>query len=171
MNDKITVQFKGCDEKFDVRLQQQEPFKIYETTPIGTMTDYTRLTNLPTINGVTVIGDLTSDDLHLSGMFKYDTRAGWAQKADYVPEAGEIILYSDKEVIEETTFAGIKVGDGNAYVADLPFVGDDVAVKMFLLFQGHINNTEVHTSLQEKAFWNNKLNCNLVGETLIFNTL
>ena len=37
----------------------------------------------------------------------------------------------------------------------------------------HINNMEIHTTLAEKTFWNNKLNVNdlaeVVDDSLIFN--
>lgn len=36
--------------------------------------DYNQLVNIPTINGVEVKGDLTSDDLHIAGIgFDYET--------------------------------------------------------------------------------------------------
>lgn len=69
---------------------------------------------------------------------------------------------------------GIKIGSGNAYVQDLVFVGEDLSEKLL----AHIENEELHTTLGEKAFWNNKVNIDdsyeamneeLIDETLIFN--
>ena len=51
---------------------------------------------------------------------------------------------------------GIKIGDGAAYVQDLPFVDEELRDKIM----DHINNPDIHVSLREKLFWNNKLNVN-----------
>ena len=60
-----------------------------------------------------------------------DTTANWNSKVTYVPEDGDIIIYIDKSTIEEggsvKNVPGIKIGDGNAYCVDLPFVADDIA--------------------------------------------
>ena len=52
---------------------------------------------------------------------------------------------------------------------DLPFVDADLRD----MLMKHIANQELHTTLQEKAFWNNKINVNdaaeVVENALIFN--
>ena len=62
-----------------------------------------------------------------------------------------------------------KIGDGRAYVQDLPFVNDDLRDQLL----NHINNPEIHVTMAEKLFWNNKINVNdaseVVNEALIFN--
>ena len=96
---------------------------------------------------------------------KRDTTANWDSAVGFVPLAGEIIVYTDYR--QETTIengqsvtknvAGIKIGDGNAYVQDLPF-------------QSGVTEKDI-------AFWSNKLNYDstlevnsqLVNETLVFN--
>ena len=64
---------------------------------------------------------------------------------------------------------GIKIGDGRAYVQDLPFIDEELRDTIM----EHINNQDIHVSLQEKLFWNNKINVNdsmeLVDGSLIFN--
>ena len=49
-----------------------------------------------------------------------DTTDGWMQRRKYVPFRGEIIVYSDRNVIDGMDYPGIKIGDGMAYVVDLP---------------------------------------------------
>ena len=58
---------------------------------------------------------------------------------------------------ERTTFIpGLKIGNGNAYVGDLPFVDEDIREQIM----EHIENQDIHVTLGEKSFWNNKLNVN-----------
>lgn len=55
------------------------------------------------------------------------TTAEWAELETYVPVFGEIDIYTDHgETDDDQVVPGIKVGDGETLVADLPFVGDDV---------------------------------------------
>lgn len=98
-----------------------------------------------------------------------DTTANWDSKVTYVPEDGDIIIYIDKSTIEDggsvKNVPGIKIGDGNAYCVDLPFVADDIAKDLY----DHISNTSIHVSSSDRTFWDSKLNCNLNGEILEFN--
>ena len=80
-----------------------------------------------------VAGTMTADDkakLDALGIF-YGTTEYWNSQYDFVPESGQIIIYSDytsKEVNGQTIyFPGIKIGSGNSYVQDLTFVGQDKA--------------------------------------------
>ena len=113
---------------------------------------------------------------------KRDTKENWNAARGFVPLAGEIIIYTnyssyEKEVNGETRtilIPGIKIGDGNAYVQDLPFVDKDLRDTLM----EHINNMDLHVTLGEKTFWNNKINVDdayeathdeLVDEMLILN--
>lgn len=112
---------------------------------------------------------------------KRDTTANWNNARGFIPFAGEIIIYTDYSsytVTEEgqtvTKYVpNIKIGTGNAYVQDLPFVDKDLRDRLM----AHINDYDIHVSLGEKAFWNNKLNYDdtlevndeLVNETLVLN--
>ena len=101
------------------------------------------------------------------------TTAEWNASVGYIPVAGEIVVYSDYETVSEggTTryVPGIKIGSGNAYVQDLAFVGERDSE----ILLAHIHDAILHTSVAEKAFWDNKLNVSdakeVVGETLVFN--
>ena len=119
-------------------------------------------------------------------MLKHDTTIHWNNARGFVPMAGEVIIYDDYQIktwqVEEygeivtktENIPGIKIGDGNAYVQDLPFIDEDLRDKLIT----HINNSEIHTTLAEKLFWNNKVNVDdvyeqihdeLENETLIIN--
>lgn len=98
-----------------------------------------------------------------------DTTENWDNNLMFIPEKGLIIVYSDKGTIirdgQTINVAGIKIGDGNSYLIDLPFVGDEWAVIM----EDHIQDTNIHVTLEEKQFWNDKLNFELIEENLVFN--
>ena len=109
---------------------------------------------------------------------KRDTTANWNNAHGFIPLQGEVIIYTDYKTIEVNgvtkNIPGIKIGSGNAYVQDLAFVDDELRDTLMT----HIENAELHTTLQEKLFWNNKINVDdaeeqiygeLEDETLILN--
>lgn len=95
-----------------------------------------------------------------------DTSANWANKSSYIPKRGEIVVYSDRRVIDDVLYPGIKIGDGKAYVADLPFAGDDSASMITDALNAHIENHDIHITPDEREYWNNKLDCEIEGENL-----
>lgn len=114
---------------------------------------------------ITEINNLSqSDHEGVSNVF-VDTTANWNNKITYVPSAGTIIIYTDKTVIDNKEIPGIKIGDGNAYCVDLPFITDEVAQ----IIANHIQDNIKHITTEERAFWNNKLNISIEGERLQFN--
>ena len=95
----------------------------------------------------------------------------WNNNRQYIPSAGEIIIYLNYKTIDseeenEIGVAGLKIGDGKTYVVDLPFLGD-----IDQSFYNHVNNTAIHVSENDREFWNNKLNCEdeIFKETLFLN--
>ena len=117
---------------------------------------------------------------------KHDTTENWNNAFGFVPIPGEIIVYDDYEtktytveeygetVTKTALIPNIKVGTGNAYVQDLAFVDE----KTRDILMAHIQNHDIHVTLQEKVFWNNKINVDdaeeqvtgeLEDETLILN--
>lgn len=117
---------------------------------------------------------------------KHDTTENWNNAIGFIPMAGEVIIYDDYQTKTWTTeeygetvthtvnIPGIKIGTGNAYVQDLAFVDEDLRDTLM----AHINDTNIHTTLAEKLFWNNKVNVDdayeqtheeLEDETLIIN--
>lgn len=105
---------------------------------------------------------------------RYNTTEYWNNQSGFIPEEGEIIIYSDyKSYVddnEQTHYVpGIKIGSGNGYVQDLVFT--DKGVELQLL--EHIQDTNLHLRPGEREFWNNKLNTSesVENETLTFNRL
>ena len=115
---------------------------------------------------------------------KRDTTAQWNAAVGMIPLKGEVIIYEDHQRITQKvngvnktiTIPGIKIGDGMAYVQDLPFVDDDLRSRLI----DHIDNVDIHVTRQEKQFWSNKINVDdisdqtsgeLVDETLVLNRL
>lgn len=109
----------------------------------------------------------------LSGSeIKVGTTAYWNSQIGFIPDSGTVIIYSDYSSVmidgNLVDVPGIKVGSGNGYVQDLAFVGQDIASS----FIAHITNTSIHTTAEEKMFWNRKLNVTdnqeVIDEVLIF---
>lgn len=132
---------------------------------------------------------------------KRDSTANWNAARGFVPLEGELIIYDDyqpsyilnidgtyrldnegnpitrKDKDGNVLYApGIKIGDGKAFVQDLPFIDDELRAKLI----AHLNDTQIHVTLQDKEFWNNKVNIDdsdevvdgyLENDLLIFNRL
>jgi len=113
---------------------------------------------------------------------KRDTTENWNNASGFVPLQGEVIIYTDYKTIEkeiggevkQVNVPAIKIGDGKAYVQDLPFAEEELRDKLMQ----HIEDMDLHVTLGEKTFWNNKINVDdsyeithdeLVDETLILN--
>lgn len=117
---------------------------------------------------------------------KRDTTENWNNARGFIPMAGEVIIYTDYEtktytveeygetVTKTVEIPNIKIGTGNAYVQDLGFVDE----KTRDILMAHIQDHDIHVTLQEKVFWNNKINVDdaeeqisgeLEDETLILN--
>ena len=127
--------------------------------------DYNRLINKPQINNVELVGNKTSEELGLADRIKYGTKEFWNDNREYIPAEGELIVVTDNAVVDGVNVPAIKVGDGLAYVVDLPFVNDDVRDS----FLEHINNRQIHVNTGERSFWNNKVRCYYGNnETLVF---
>lgn len=61
----------------------------------------------------------------------------------YIPKDGEVVIYTDYDVTEDgKPVPNFKVGDGHAYVADLPFAGCDFKLK------NHIADKSVHHTIE-----------------------
>ena len=83
-----------------------------------------------------------------------NTKAVWNAQRDLVGEKDVIYVYTDASSYTDgnTTvyLPALKIGDGQAFLIDLPFAGDARLVQ-------HINDTTIHVTPEEKAFWNNKV--------------
>lgn len=96
-------------------------------------------------------------------LMERDTTANWNRHIDFIPQLGEAIIYTDYKIKNGTVYPGLKIGDGLAYLIDLPFLGDDVAEDLL----SHISDSESHVTSSEKSFWNNKLNVYITEDNLV----
>lgn len=131
--------------------------------------DYERLINKPRINGVELSGNKTSQDLFI---VSENSTEGWASMAQYLPKQGEICIYTDYKTFQDDlgntiVCPGIKIGDGNSYLIDLPFTDAELRHEVLQRLSDHEQNTTIHITQAEREFWNNKLNYDAVGEELI----
>lgn len=111
--------------------------------------DYNDLTNLPKINSVVVQGNKALTEFGLRPVY-YDSKQNWDDRRSLISEEGAIYIYT-----EEDKDPRMKIGDGLAYLIDLPFVVDE------------------HISQRDREFWDNKVSAYLdLGdpEQLIFST-
>jgi hypothetical protein len=94
----------------------------------------------------------------------FDTTSHWNAQTTLVSDANTLYVYTDHQTDSNNNpVAGIKAGDGSAYVVDLPFT-DAVATE-------HIADTTVHITSAERNYWNNKVRCYYTGvENLVFTT-
>lgn len=99
-----------------------------------------------------------------------DTTENWNKKASLISELNTIYVYVDHQTKideegKEIWIPGIKIGDGKAYLIDLPF-SDELMI-------AHINDLGIHVTPEEKEFWNNKVRTymdTVEGEQLVFTT-
>lgn len=88
----------------------------------------------------------------------YGTTQYWDSQTLLKSQLNTIYVYTDKfSYIDEGVpipVCGMKIGDGNAYLIDKPFVADDVRK----LLEKHISDTSAHITSADREKWNNKLN-------------
>ena len=93
--------------------------------------------------------------------FIFKTTEEWSRLTSLISQVGTIYIWTDYETItqgQQTKIVpGIKIGDGMAYVIDLPFVTDYLKD----IFMQHINNNIIHITQEERQFWNDKVTCYL----------
>ena len=94
----------------------------------------------------------------------YALTATWNSQPQLIAQRGYIYIYADYRTDSQgNKIPSIKVGDGLAYLIDLPFTDDRYA--------DHISNTYIHVTTEDKEKWNNKVTCFLDPsnpDTLIF---
>lgn len=105
----------------------------------------------------------------------YGTTAEWNEKLHLISTKGTFYVYTDHKIIppeEEgdvpTYVPAIKVGDGKAYLIDLPFISGDYETLERNLTE-HVSDTSIHVTSEEKTFWNNKSRILVEGQTLVCN--
>lgn len=96
----------------------------------------------------------------------YATTATWNSQPSLVSARGYIYIYSDYRQNEQGQYIpAMKVGDGNAYLIDMPFTD--------ILLYEHLQDNVKHITQQERELWNNKVRCfmsEVQNDNLIFTT-
>ena len=113
------------------------------------------------------INDNTKNIIH------FGTTAYWNSQSTLIGENNHIYIYTDYTTItsngEIKNVPNIKIGDGNAYLIDNPFITTSIED----LLQSHIGDNIKHITDDERALWNGKVTCYLSAsdnETIIFTT-
>lgn len=103
---------------------------------------------------------------------KFGTTAYWSKQTSLVSEKDCLYVYIDwkTKTVDgaEVDVPGFKIGDGMAYVVDLPFTAanEDSLTE-------HMADTIVHITAAERNNWNNKVSCFISAsdpETVVFST-
>jgi hypothetical protein len=98
-----------------------------------------------------------------------NTTEYWRQNPQFVPLAGEIVVYLDYRIVQGHFQPAIKIGDGKASIVSLPFLfGNEIDEDIAQMLGEHINDSSMHITNEERNFWNNKLNYRFEDEALIF---
>ena len=94
-----------------------------------------------------------------AGNVFYNTVSGWAAEPQLVGQVKSMYVYTDAMQYEGQNIPRIKVGDGQTYLIDLPFLNEREI--------DHIANTSIHITDAERQFWNNKVTAYENQESLI----
>jgi len=98
--------------------------------------------------------------------FYFNTTAGWAVDGRGVSKLNAVYIWTDHLQDEHgNDVPGVKIGDGLAYIIDLPFL-DAVVME-------HVNDGTIHITQAEREFWNNKVRCYYsasIDDMLVFTT-
>ena len=92
------------------------------------------------------------------------TTAEWGAKPTFIPDAGTVIIYSDYASVDDKDVPNFKVGDGNAYLVDLPFSQDDLRA----VVAAHIADNSKHLSAEDRTKLNDSVSVSVDGSNLIF---
>ena len=138
------------------------PFEV--SSEIKPSRDYEDLINKPAINGNVLSGDKTgaelgliseadlSDELASRGIVPaqilFGTTAEWNSQTGLVSGLNKVYVYTDYKSVDGHNIAGFKVGDGLAYLIDLPFADE--------IYARHVDNDIRHITQAERESWNNK---------------
>lgn len=80
-----------------------------------------------------------------------DTTANWAAQPTLESEKDAIYVYTDHQQLDGVDIPGIKIGDGNAYLVDLPFID--------AVYAEHIANSIIHVTQEDRNVWDNNVTC------------
>lgn len=110
--------------------------------------------DLPDQHPISSITNLSSilDSLKIEN----GTASYWQERRTYVPPKGTLVVFLDAKTISGgRTVSKLKIGDGKAYVVDLPYIDDDVMSKL----NEHVTNPIIHVTQTDRNRWDNKVSC------------
>ena len=94
------------------------------------------------------------------------TTSYWQTHGNVISTKDVLYIYTDwKQNSDNEDIPGIKVGDGLAYISDLPFTDE--------LWAAHVLDTLIHVSASDRTNWDAKVRCYLDtnnNENIIFTT-
>lgn len=93
----------------------------------------------------------------------YGTREHWTAQVGFVPAAGTIVIYSDYAKANDKDVPNFKVGDGNAYLVDLPFSQDDLRETLIQ----HMSNSRIHLSEEDRDKLESSISASVQEEKLV----
>lgn len=95
--------------------------------------------------------------LNILIQLKHDTKEHWESvQATFTPRAGELIIYDDYKIDKSgNKIPGIKIGNGNGFVGDLPFIDDIIYEEI----KDFIQNNPSLIPDEDRKFWSNKIDC------------
>lgn len=134
------------------------------------MTDiHGKVSTHQSIGGRVKSSSVVNGEINISGgkkvMYVYQaTTAEWNSRPSLISEKGALYIYTDYQNVDGMDVPGFKLGDGKAYLIDMPFTDS--------VMQDHIRNTIVHITQEEREFWNDKVRCYAIDneELVVFTT-
>lgn len=98
------------------------------------------------------------------GGILFGTTAEWQAKPTFIPAAGTIVIYTDYANLNDKDVPNFKVGDGNAYLVDLPFSQDDLRA----VVAAHIADNTRHLTPEDRTKIEDSVSVEVSGNNLIF---
>lgn len=117
---------------------------------------------------ITLTPDAVNKSLQIASAsnIKSGTVSYWQTHGNVISTKDVLYIYTDwKKNGDNENIPGIKVGDGLAYISDLPFTDE--------LWAAHVMDTLLHVSASDRTNWDAKVRCYLDtnnNENIIFTT-
>lgn len=113
--------------------------------------DYNPLRNHPSIEGEELIGDKPLEAFGITRVL-YGTKEEWNSKPLLISTEHTLYVYTNYDEDEHgNLIAGFKLGDGNSYLIDSPFLDEN--------YYAHIRDNNIHITPEERKRWNEHVRC------------
>lgn len=98
-----------------------------------------------------------NQELEQKASIQMKTKQQWNSEPQKIAQKGTVYVYTNAYQQQDdygniSYIPGIKIGDGMGYLIDLPLIGGSS-----IAFEDHIKDMNIHVTLAEKEFWNNKV--------------